>query len=342
MNRTLGYAKSRAFSLVLFAMLGIGSVSADDPYSTISAAAREYVIDNQPGDLAPDNIEEWQQVSGAIGEPGVLTEADAAVVAASGATVTTLKIAETTHLLITPRSNGGTKTDRIIIYVHGGAYTLARPEIVVGPFTKIATLTGAPVIGLRYPMAWQAARPAQSDRVLDVYREILKTHSPRHIVMVGDSAGGGLIMTSVLRLRDEGLPMPAALGLISPWADLSKTGTSLYTLADGGDPIIDWDKSLAPSAKLYAGDAALTDPAVSPLYGDFNKGFPPSYISTGTRDLFLSHCARLQRVLTDAGVANELFVYEGMWHVFQQDFSLPETEAAWQDLVAFLEQYWAR
>lgn len=140
--------------------------------------------------------------------------------------------------------------DRIILYVHGGACTLARPELVVASFLKIADMTGAPVLGVRHPLAWQARRPAQSDRVLEVCREGLESHSARHVVMVGDPAGGGLIMGSVLRLRDEGLPMPAALGLPSPWADLSTSGSSVHDLANGGDPIIDGATSLAPSARL--------------------------------------------------------------------------------------------
>lgn len=335
------YFKARA--LLLGAALLTGTMPlAADPYSTLSAEARAFLEANTPGALDPQSIAEWEAVSGAIGEPGVLTEAGDAAVAAYGATVSTREIGGTQHLWIEPVGYDAAVSDRIILYVHGGAYTLARPELVVGSFLKIADMTGAPVLGVRYPLAWQEQRPAQSDRVLEVYREVLKSHPARNIVMVGDSAGGGLIMTSVILMRDAGLAMPAALGLLSPWADLSMSGSSQHDLARGGDPIIDWETSLAPSARLYAGGAALTDPAVSPLYADFTAGFPPSYISTGTRDLFLSHAARLQRVLTDAGIPNGLFVYEGMWHVFQQDFGLPETEAAWRDLASFLQRYWAQ
>lgn len=336
---------SKLYALFLGAMIltcGAAQMATADPYSTVSQEARTFLEASTPGALDPQSIAEWEAVSGAIGDPGVLTADGEAAAAAYGATVSTREIGGTQHLWVEPAGYDPDASDRIILYVHGGAYTLARPELVVGSFLKIADMTGAPVLGVRYPLAWQAPRPAQRDRVLEVYREILATHSARHIVMVGDSAGGGLIMTSVLHLRDAGLPMPAALGLLSPWADISKSGSSLYDLAGGGDPIIDYDTSLAPSAELYAGDAPLTDPAVSPLYADFTAGFPPSYISTGTRDLFLSHTARLQRVLTDAGVQNSLFVYEGMWHVFQQDFDLPETEAAWRDLANFLDRNWAR
>jgi monoterpene epsilon-lactone hydrolase len=335
-------AAPAAYANTLSAEAGSAEAGSGDALSTVSDRARDFIENNSPQVHDPQSLEEWEALSGAVGEPGVLTEAGNAALASFGATITLQEIDGAQHLLVEPGSFDPVNEDRIILYVHGGAYTLARPELVVASYGKIADLTQTRVLGIRYPLAWQAPRPADSDRVLAVYREMLKTHAPQHIVMVGDSAGGGLIMTSVLRMRDEGLPMPAALGLLSPWADISKTGTSLYTLANGGDPIIDWGTSLAASARLYASELALTDPSVSPLYADFTQGFPPSYISTGTRDLFLSHCARLQRRLTDAGVENSLFVYEGMWHVFQQDLELPESEAAWRDLAAFLEQHWAR
>ncbi len=318
------------------------SVIAQDSLSTVSDQARAFIEANEPVVAAPQTRAEWEAMAGAGGEPGELSEANADVLKQFGATMTLREIDGAKHPLLQPGSFKPENEKRLILYIHGGAYTVAKPEAIVPSLAKIADLTATRVLAIRYPLAWQQPRPANSNRVLAVYREILKSHSARHIVMIGDSAGGGLIMTSVLRIRKEGLPMPAALGLLSPWADISKTGTSLYDLADGGDPIIDWDRNLIASAKLYAGDLPLTDPAVSPLYADFTQGFPPCYISTGTKDLFLSHCARLQRKLTDAGVENRLFVYEGMFHVFQQDLNLPESEAAWRDLANFLEGHWAR
>ncbi len=95
---------------------------------------------------------------------------------------------------------------------------------------------------------------------------------------------------------------------------------------------------------MYGKGQDLKDPSVSPIYADFNKGFPPSYISTGTRDLFLSNAVRVQRKLLDAGVVNQLVVYEGMWHVFQElpDPTIPEARVAWRDMAAFFERHWGR
>ena len=188
--------------------------------------------------------------------------------------------------------------------------------------------------------AWQSPHPAARDLVVAVYKELLESYSPRRIAAYGDSAGGALLMSAVLKLRDDGVATPAVLGLISPWADITKTGDS-PTVLRGADPILDYDLNLKASAAIYATDQDMRDPSVSPLYADFRNGFPPSYISSGTRDLFLSHCSRLQRKLLDAGIENQLVVYEGMWHVFQ-GFPIPEADDAWRDMTAFIERHWAR
>lgn len=310
--------------------------------STISDPARNYIENNEPAASAPSSIEEWQEEFASPLEPGELMDDVAAVLKLWPVNIELLRIAEAEHILVTPKNAEIQNDERIVLYVHGGAYVEGRPENHLGALAKIADLMNVRVLGLRYPLAWQAPFPAARDRFLDVYKELLKNHSPQHIAVAGDSAGGGLAMSSVLRLRDDGMPMPAVLGLISPWADVSKTGDSML-LASGHDPLIDYDKNLVAAAKLYAGGLSLKDPRISPIYDDFNKGFPPTYISTGTRDQFLSHAARLQRKLTDAGITNSLYVYEGMWHVFQiAPPVIPEAEAAWRDLAQFLNRHLAR
>lgn len=249
-------------------------------------------------------------------------------------------IAGANHLLITPNNFRNENAHRLVVYIHGGGYTLFSPESSVGSSLPAAHYLGAKVLALRYPLAWQKPYPAARDLVVAVYKELLTHYASQKIAMFGDSAGGALLMSAVLTLRDEGIPLPSVLGLLSPWADLTKTGDS-QTLLRGADPILDYDLNLKASADLYAGGINLNDPRVSPLYADFSKGFPPCYISTGTRDLFLSHCARLQRKLIDAKIANQLIVYEGMWHVFQS-FLIPEQREAWRDMAAFFERHWAR
>lgn len=315
---------------------------ADAP-STVSDQAAEFIQSNAVGVLDPQSIEDWQEVAGTNHPIGHMTESGKDWLERYPAKIEILTIEGADHLLLTPANFDPANEKRLVIYTHGGAYTMGRPEDQMASVAVIAHSLRQRVLAVRYPLAWMAPFPAARDVLVGVYQEMLKTHSPGHIAMSGDSAGGGLTMSAVLAIRHAGLPMPAALGLISPWADISRTGDSM-DIADGYDPIISYDKNLAISARLYAGDLRLTHPGVSPIYADFSQGFPPSYISTGTRDLFLSHASRLQRKLTDAGITNQLFVYEGMWHVFQlaPEPAVPEAAAAWRDYVQFLDRHMAR
>jgi epsilon-lactone hydrolase len=133
--------------------------------------------------------------------------------------------------------------------------------------------------------------------------------SPDNVFVAGASAGGNLAAALLLRAKDEGLPMPAALVLLSPEVDLTESGDSFHTN-------LGIDHVLAPLMHvnlLYAGGHDLADPYLSPLFGDVT-GFPPTFIQTGTRDLFLSNSARMHRKLRASGVEAELHVFEAMPH----------------------------
>jgi monoterpene epsilon-lactone hydrolase len=311
--------------------------------TTISQQAQDYIANNEAIAVDPKSLDEWREISGATVAPGVLLEDGERILKLWPVDLELIEIGGIQHLLATPDTYDREKDKRIVIYAHGGAYVAGRPEDQMGSIAVLAKEMNVQVLGLRYPLAWQKPFPAARDLLVEVYQEVLKSHSPRHIALSGDSAGGGLVLSSVLKMRDDGLPMPAALGLLSPWADVSKTGDSM-TVAAGHDPLINYDVNLEASAKLYANGLDLKDPGVSPLYGDYAQGFPPTFMSSGTRDLFLSHVARMQRKLTDAGVDNEVHVYEGMWHVFQiaPDPAMPEALSAWRDLISFVERHMAR
>jgi acetyl esterase/lipase len=151
--------------------------------------------------------------------------------------------------------------------------------------------------------------PAGLDDCLAFYRRLLRDHAPSEIIVGGGSAGGNLAAATILRARDEGLPLPAAAVLISPEVDLTESGDSFFTNAG-----IDGMGSLMAANRLYAAGHDLTDPYVSPLFGDYAKGFPPTLITAGTRDVFLSNAARLHRRLRAAGVPAELHVLEAAAH----------------------------
>ena len=130
-------------------------------------------------------------------------------------------------------------------------------------------------------------------------------------IVRGGSAGGNLAAALILRARDEGLPLPAAAVLMTPELDLTESGDSFHTNL-GVDSVL--TQSLMPANLLYAGGHDLAHPYLSPLFGDFTKGFPPTFLATGTRDLFLSNTVRMHRALRSADISAELHVLESAPH----------------------------
>ena len=146
-----------------------------------------------------------------------------------------------------------------------------------------------------------------------VYKEILKTTDAKHIGIFGTSTGGGMTLAMVLRAKAEGLPIPAAIAPGTPWSDMTKTGDSYFTNDMIDNVLVSNEGWLGEAAKVYANGHDLKDPMLSPIYGDLH-GFPPTILTTGTRDLFLSNAVRMHRKLRVAGVDAELHVFEAMPH----------------------------
>ncbi len=338
--------KKTGLAIVMQGLLTAGivinaSASAQDASipSTVSQEAAELMRTMRPVSMGPAaNKAEWQSSWTAAEEAGKSAAEEASK--RYPAKIERTSIAGVDHLLLTPSTLSSANENRIVVYTHGGAHTMGSPESTLVLSLPAAHYLRTKVLAVRYPLAWQSPHPASRDLVVEVYRELLESYAPQQIAMFGDSAGGALLMSAVLKLRDDGVPMPAVLGLVSPWADISKTGDS-QTVHRGADLLIDYDLNLSASAEIFATGQKMNDPSISPIYADFNRGFPPSYVSSGTRDLFLSHCVRLQRKLIDAGIENQLVVYEGMWHVFQS-FRIPEEEDAWRDMAAFFARHWGR
>jgi acetyl esterase/lipase len=177
--------------------------------------------------------------------------------------------------------------------------------------------------------------PAALDDCLTVYRALLEDHRPQDIVVEGASAGGNLAAALILRARDEGLPLPAAAVLLTPEVDLTESGDSFQTNL-GVDTVL--TQSLAVMSALYAAGHDLEHPYLSPLFGDFTKGFPPTFLQTGTRDLFLSNTVRMHRALRAAGIEAELHVFEAMPH---GGFSgAPEDAEASAEARRFIDAHW--
>ena len=148
-----------------------------------------------------------------------------------------------------------------------------------------------------------------------------------------------MTLAMVLRAKAEKLPLPAAIAPGTPWSDLDKIGDSYAANEWIDNVLVSWDGWLGRAAKLYAAGHDMKDPYLSPIYGDFH-GFPPTILTTGTRDLFLSNTVRTHRKLRRAGVVAELNVYEGMSHAqYSFDIKAPETKEAFTDIARFFDKH---
>ncbi|MCB2049351.1 MAG: alpha/beta hydrolase fold domain-containing protein [Novosphingobium sp.] len=198
---------------------------------------------------------------------------------------------------------------RVYLYIHGGGLIMGAGEVCK---TMTLASTGSynvRVVSVDYRMPPDHPYPASLDDCMVFYRALLREYQPHQIIIGGGSAGGNLAAATILRARDEGLPLPAAAVLMSPELDLTESGDSHQTNAG-----LDSMGSLMQANLLYAGGRDLTDPYISPLFGDMAKGFPPTFLSTGTRDLFLSNTVRMHRKLRNAGIHAELHIKEAAPH----------------------------
>ncbi|MGY4857364.1 alpha/beta hydrolase [Cryobacterium sp. AP23] len=220
----------------------------------------------------------------------------------------------------------------ILLEIHGGGLMTGGGDAtrLLGSYN--AAIFGMTVWAVDYRMPPLHPYPAALDDCMTVYRELLEAHRPEDIFVGGGSAGGNLAAALLLRAKDEGLPMPAALLLRTPEIDLTESGDSFVTL----DGVNDGLRSLMPVNLLYAGGHDLTHPYLSPLFGDFT-GFPPTFVQGGTRDLYLSNSILIHRKLRAAGVEAELHVFEAMPH---QGFGgSPEDQDMAAEMRRFLDKY---
>jgi acetyl esterase/lipase len=246
-----------------------------------------------------------------------IAEMDTAIVtgfAASAAdlpaSVVATRIADVDVFVITPDGADAGDEAPVLLDIHGGALIAGGGEACRLMATSAATRAGLHTWAVDYRMPPDHAYPASLDDCVAVYRALLEQRPPERIVVDGGSAGGNLVAAMLLRARDEGLPMPAALMLFTPEIDLTESGDSFDTNA-GIDYVL--LNRLTESIALYAGDHDLTDPYLSPIFGDVT-GFPPTFLQAGTRDLFLSNTVRFHRKLRAAGIEAELHVWEAMPH----------------------------
>jgi acetyl esterase/lipase len=285
---------------------------------------------------APDDLEGWKREQQEA-EAASRAASDAAV-ARYQATVTPRELGGVPVLELKPR--GWQDNGKVLVYLHGGAYTFYSARSSLNISLPVADATGLRTISVDYTLAPQAKWEQTTDQVGAVLQALVSEgHRWQDLAVWGDSSGGGLAPGSVLKLRDRGLGMPAAVVLWSPWADITDTGDTYVTLARA-DPSLFYPGQLERAADAYADPRDQKHPYVSPVYADFGPGFPPTLIQGGTKEIFLSNFVRLYRALDAAGVPVILDLYEGMPHVFQfMLIDAPEGQTALKKTAEFLRRH---
>lgn len=198
-----------------------------------------------------------------------------------------------------------------VLYLHGGAYCFGSPATHASFVARLASACEVCAFAASYRLAPEHPYPAALDDARAAYLAIAARHKPP--VLVGDSAGGGLALSLAIACRDEGLPPPAGVALISPWVDLTCGGESIRINA-GRDAMLR-PQYLDRCASAYAGRFDRSDPRVSPLFADLS-GLPAVVVHVAGQELFLSEGVGIAARLRDAGVDVEAKLYKGMWHDF--------------------------
>jgi epsilon-lactone hydrolase len=288
--------------------------------ATISAQAQQSVGRAAPDQTPPQSLAERR------------TQADANT-ARAGAAWSKLcpnrmvvdKIAGVPVRIFTPEGLLESNHDKVLINLHGGGFNSDSGSLAES--ISIAGYSKIKVVSVMYRLAPEHPFPAGVDDAITVYKELLKTYKPNHIVIYGTSAGAIITGEVAAKLKLLGLPMPAALGIFSAIGDFAIAGdtSSMYAvrgLAGHLDPA-----GSGPHDPYYIGEADPKDPILSPIYSDLH-GLPPTLFISSTRDMLLSGTANLHRAYLSAGVDARLVVFDALPHAFWYDATLPESQQA--------------
>ncbi|MGB8657123.1 MAG: alpha/beta hydrolase [Candidatus Zixiibacteriota bacterium] len=229
-----------------------------------------------------------------------------------------------------------TTKDRVILYFHGGGYVMGSCKAHQAIVAKFVKGSGIAALVFDYRLAPEHPFPAALDDSLAAYGWLLDQGiAPAHIVFVGDSAGGGLCLATLLALKDKNIPRPKATVALSPWTDVKNTGKSWHTNAKVDT--LSWKESQVVFSKYYAADNDPGLPWISPLYGDL-RGLPPVLIYVGGDETLLDDSTRFAKKAKDSGVNITLKVGEGMFHCYPACSPLfPEARQAMEEIYTFIK-----
>ncbi|PZF76236.1 hypothetical protein DK847_13630 [Aestuariivirga litoralis] len=311
---------------------------------TVSADAQAFLKTLRDPALSPpfpepSDLAAWSRVQAAI-------EADAlpkskALVDHFAPTVAERLIGGVPVLDVTPRN--AQADGALAVYTHGGAHTFYSAKSMLGRAALFADDTALRTISIDYTLAPHAKFRAITDQVLSVIRGLGdEGHDLANLVIYGDSSGGGLAASSILKMRDEGLGIPAVAILVSPWADLTPAGDTEFTLRHAEANYL-YERHSVKAAGAYSDPQDQKHPYASPVYGDFSKGFPPTLIQGGTKEILLSGFIRLYQAIDQAGYEAKLDLYEGMPHNFASRIpDAPESLIARGKIANFIRRHLGR
>lgn len=224
---------------------------------------------------------------------------------------------------------------QVLLYLHGGGFILGLTSLHLEMIAYLVQKMGIPSLVVDYRTAPKYPFPGALDDCVQVYRWLIRQgYKPKNIVFAGDSAGGNLTITSLMKLRDDGDPLPAAAACLSPVADMAKKKNT-YS--------IKYDPVLHPRAgkrynRAYIGKSNPKDPLISPVYGSL-KELPPLLIHAGENEVLKDDAIQIEQKAKNSGVNVQLEVFPGMWHVWQIYHELPQTIDSLDKICDFFNSY---
>jgi acetyl esterase/lipase len=229
----------------------------------------------------------------------------------------------------------GDPNDQVLLYLHGGGFVFGQTPLHLKMAAYLAQKMDTRILMVDYRLAPADPFPAALDDCVTAYRWLLKQGIlAKNIVIAGDSAGGNLTITTMMRLRDSGDPLPVAAACLSPVTDFDKKDALPQDLQD---PILP-PKAIRFYHQSYVADQDPRDPLISPVFGNLH-GIPPLLIHAGEDEVLRSDAVRLASLAKSADVDVRLEIYPRMWHVWQLNLELPQAIQSLDDIAQFLKTH---
>ena len=225
--------------------------------------------------------------------------------------------------------------DQALLYLHGGGFVFGLTPPHLAMVAYLAQKMGVRALLVDYRLAPEHPFPAPLDDCVTVYHWLLKQGiSAQNIVVAGDSAGGNLTITTMMKLRDSGDPLPAAAACLSPVADLSDRSSSFIEF---DDPLLP-PRAVRIYNQSYVAHNDARDPLISPLFADW-RGLPPLLVHVGEDEILRYDAVRIEELAKAGGVDVRLEIFPRMWHVWQLYLTLPQAVQSLDDIAQFLKSH---